>query len=189
MIPRVKLKNHQKACVLKIKLILKLNHLKAPTRELCQQLYGEVRRFSKNFSSLRTGIVFGGGNMYEQGKEIARGIDILVATPGRLIDHVKKGNITLDKVTIITLDEADRMLELGFESQVRSICNHVRPDRQCLFFSATFKKTIEKLARDILNDPITLTQGNAGQVNEDVTQICKFMGQGKYFKSKSECLK
>lgn len=149
----------------------------APTRELCQQLYQEVRKFAKNYSSLRVGIVFGGGNMYDQGKELKRGIEILIATPGRLIDHVKKGNTNLQRVTVITLDEADRMLELGFEPQVRSICNHIRPDRQCLFFSATFKKKIERLARDILNDPIKITQGNAGQVNEDVTQYGHIISQ------------
>lgn len=151
----------------------------APTRELCQQLYAEVRKFAKNYGEkLRIGIVFGGGNMYDQAKELRRGVEILIATPGRLIDHVKKENTNLRKVTILTLDEADRMLELGFEPQVRSICNHVRPDKQCLFFSATFKKKIEILARDILNDPIKITQGNAGQVNEDVKQIVHIMDQG-----------
>jgi len=116
--------------------------------------------------------------MYDQAKELKRGIEILIATPGRLIDHIKKGNTNLQRATILTLDEADRMLELGFEPQVRSICNHVRPDKQCLFFSATFKKKIERLARDILNDPIKITQGNAGQVNEDISQYGHIIGQG-----------
>jgi ATP-dependent RNA helicase DDX42 len=150
----------------------------APTRELCQQLYAEVRKFAKNYDSIRVGIVFGGVNMYEQGKELKMGVEILVATPGRLIDHVKKGNTELSSCTIICLDEADRMLELGFEPQVRSICNHVRPDKQCLFFSATFKKVIERLANNILNDPVKLTQGQIGQVNENVTQTFKILGQG-----------
>ena len=68
---------------------------------------------------------------------------------------------------------------LGFETQVRSIANHIRPDKQCLLFSATFKKKIEQLARDVLNDPIRISQGDAGQVNKDVTQIVHIMRQGK----------
>lgn len=72
------------------------------------------------------------------------GAEIVVATPGRIIDHVKGGGTNLQRVTFLVLDEADRMFELGFEPQVRSVCNHVRPDRQTLLFSATFKKKIER---------------------------------------------
>ena len=90
------------------------------------------------------------------------------------------GNTNLSRVSILAIDEADRMFELGFETQVRSIANHIRPDRQCLMFSATFKKKIEQLARDILNDPIRLSQGDAGQVNKDITQIVHIMQQGKH---------
>ena len=71
------------------------------------------------------------------------------------------------------LDEADRMFDMGFEPQVRSICDHVRPDRQCSLFSATFKKRIEKLARDVLTDPVKIVQGDVGAVSENVTQIVK----------------
>lgn len=76
----------------------------------------------------------------------------------------------MQRVTFLVLDEADRMFELGFEPQVRSVCNHVRPDRQTLLFSATFRKRIEKLAKDALHDPIKISQGLLGQANEDVTQ-------------------
>lgn len=76
----------------------------------------------------------------------------------------------MQRVTFLVLDEADRMFELGFEPQVRSVCNHVRPDRQTLLFSATFRKRIEKLARDALQDPVKISQGVLGQANEDVTQ-------------------
>jgi ATP-dependent RNA helicase DDX42 len=149
----------------------------APTRELSQQIYSEGKRFIKNYSKLHAGLCFGGGNMYDQGKELKRGCEILVATPGRLIDHVKKGNTSLSRVSILTIDEADRMFELGFETQVRSLANHIRPDKQCLLFSATFKKKIEHLAREILNDPIRISQGDAGQVNKDVTQTVHIMRQ------------
>lgn len=95
---------------------------------------------------------------------------MVVATPGRIIDHIKGAATNLQRVTFLVLDEADRMFELGFEPQVRSVCNHVRPDRQTLLFSATFRKRIEKLAKDALNDPIKISQGQLGQANEDVTQ-------------------
>lgn len=75
---------------------------------------------------------------------LKEGAEIVVATPGRIIDHVKGGATNLQRVTFLVLDEADRMFELGFEPQVRSVCNHVRPDRQTLLFSATFKKKIER---------------------------------------------
>lgn len=94
----------------------------------------------------------------------------MVATPGRIIDHIKGNATNLQRVTFLVLDEADRMFELGFEPQVRSVCNHVRPDRQTLLFSATFRKRIEKLAKDALKDPIRISQGLTGQANEDVTQ-------------------
>lgn len=121
----------------------------------------------------------------------------MVATPGRMIDLVKMKATTLTRVTFLVLDEADRMFDMGFgeqmhfntdcksrvpdgivpyfsffflEPQVRSICNHVRPDRQTLLFSATFKKRVEKLARDVLMDPVRIVQGDVGEANTDVTQ-------------------
>lgn len=99
------------------------------------------------------------------------GAEIVVATPGRIIDHIKGGATNLQRVTFLVLDEADRMFELGFEPQVRSVCNHVRPDRQTLLFSATFRKKIERLGKEALQDPIKITQGLIGKANEDVTQI------------------
>lgn len=98
------------------------------------------------------------------------GGEIVVATPGRIIDHIKGGATNLQRVTFLVLDEADRMFELGFEPQVRSVCDHVRPDRQTLLFSATFRKRIERLAKDALQDPIKISQGTTGQANEDVIQ-------------------
>jgi ATP-dependent RNA helicase DDX42 len=83
---------------------------------------------------------------------------------GRLIDLIKKKGTNLERVTYLVLDEADRMFDMGFEPQVRSIANHVRPDRQTLLFSATFKKRVEKLAREILDDPVRIIQGELGEV-------------------------
>lgn len=140
-----------------------------PTRELALQVYGEAKRFS---SSYRLSVVcaYGGGSKYEQSHDLEAGADIIVATPGRLIDLIKSGVTNLRGVTYLVLDEADRFFEMGFEVQVRSICNHIRPDRQTLLFSATFKKKIEQLARTVTENPVKIIQKSLGEANEDVTQ-------------------
>lgn len=145
-----------------------------PTRELCQQIHAECKRFGKAYS-LRSVAVYGGGNMWEQSKALQEGAEIVVCTPGRLIDHVKKKATSLQRVSYLVFDEADRMFDMGFEYQVRSIASHVRPDRQTLLFSATFRKKIERLARDILVDPIRVVQGDIGEANEDITQVVEML--------------
>ncbi|KAJ1527118.1 hypothetical protein ONE63_008653 [Megalurothrips usitatus] len=142
----------------------------APTRELSQQIYNEAKRFGKVYG-LQVCCCYGGGSKWEQSKALESGAEIVVATPGRMIDLVKMKATNLERVSFLVLDEADRMFDMGFEPQVRSICNHVRPDRQTLLFSATFKKRVEKLARDILTDPVRIVQGDVGEANEDVTQV------------------
>ncbi|KAM4531713.1 ATP-dependent RNA helicase DDX42 isoform 1-T1 [Odontesthes bonariensis] len=148
-----------------------------PTRELCQQIHAECKRFGKAYS-LRSVAVYGGGSMWEQAKALQEGAEIVVCTPGRLIDHVKKKATSLQRVTYLVFDEADRMFDMGFEYQVRSIASYVRPDRQTLLFSATFRKKIERLARDILIDPIRVVQGDIGEANEDVTQLVELLHGG-----------
>ncbi|XP_048470338.1 ATP-dependent RNA helicase DDX42 [Rhincodon typus] len=148
-----------------------------PTRELCQQIHSECRKFGKAYN-LRSVAVYGGGSMWEQAKALQEGAEIVVCTPGRLIDHVKKKATNLQRVTYLVFDEADRMFDMGFEYQVRSLANHVRPDRQTLLFSATFRKKIERLARDILVDPIRVVQGDIGEANEDITQIVEILAAG-----------
>nr|XP_056719325.1 ATP-dependent RNA helicase DDX42 isoform X2 [Euleptes europaea] len=145
-----------------------------PTRELCQQIHAECKRFGKAYN-LRSVAVYGGGSMWEQAKALQEGAEIVVCTPGRLIDHVKKKATNLQRVTYLVFDEADRMFDMGFEYQVRSVASHVRPERQTLLFSATFRKKIEKLARDILIDPIRVVQGDIGEANEDITQIVEIL--------------
>ncbi|XP_069041693.1 ATP-dependent RNA helicase DDX42 [Lepisosteus oculatus] len=148
-----------------------------PTRELCQQIHAECKRFGKAYN-LRSVAVYGGGSMWEQAKALQEGAEIVVCTPGRLIDHVKKKATSLQRVTYLVFDEADRMFDMGFEYQVRSVAGHVRPDRQTLLFSATFRKKIEKLARDILVDPIRVVQGDIGEANEDITQLVEVLPSG-----------
>ncbi|XP_029638136.1 ATP-dependent RNA helicase DDX42 isoform X1 [Octopus sinensis] len=142
----------------------------APTRELSQQIYHEAKKFGKVYN-IRVVCAYGGGSLWEQSKACQEGAEVIVATPGRLIDLVKKKATNLRRVTYLVFDEADRMFDMGFESQVRSIANHVRPDRQTLLFSATFRKKVERLARDILTDPIRVIQGELGEANQDVTQL------------------
>ncbi|XP_046846143.1 ATP-dependent RNA helicase DDX42-like isoform X2 [Xenia sp. Carnegie-2017] len=149
----------------------------APTRELSQQIYLEAKKFGKVYN-IRVACVFGGGNKYEQSKSLKEYPEIVVATPGRLIDHIKDKTTNLERVTFLVFDEADRMFDMGFEPQVRSIANHVRPDRQTLLFSATFKKKVELLCRDILTDPVRIVVGELGEANEDVTQIVQIFNDG-----------
>ncbi|XP_064455461.1 ATP-dependent RNA helicase DDX42-like [Ornithodoros turicata] len=149
----------------------------APTRELAQQIYLEAKRFGKVYN-ITAVCCFGGGSKWEQSKALEEGAEIVVATPGRMIDMIKMKATNLERVTMLVLDEADRMFDMGFEPQVRSICDHVRPDRQTLMFSATFKKKVERLARHALTDPIRVVQGDIGEANEDVMQLVLVMPPG-----------
>ncbi|KGN52865.1 DEAD-box ATP-dependent RNA helicase 24 [Cucumis sativus] len=142
----------------------------APTRELAHQIYLECKKFSKAHG-LRVSAVYGGMSKFDQLKELKAGCEIVVATPGRLIDMIKLKALTMSKATYLVLDEADRMFDLGFEPQIRSIVGQIRPDRQTLLFSATMPRKVEKLAREILTDPVRVTVGEVGMANEDITQV------------------
>jgi len=142
----------------------------APTRELCVQIYHEAKKFAKAYN-IQVMAVYGGASKTEQFKDLRKGFtELVVATPGRLIDMVKMKATNLSRVSYVVLDEADRMFDLGFEPQVRSILSNVRPDKQTLLFSATFAKRIEKLASEALTDPVRITVGGVGEANSDVTQ-------------------
>ncbi|CAL0308503.1 unnamed protein product [Lupinus luteus] len=142
----------------------------APTRELAHQIYLEAKKFAKSYG-IRVSAVYGGMSKLEQYRELKVGCEVVVATPGRLIDMLKMKALTMTRATYLVLDEADRMFDLGFEPQVRSIVGQIRPDRQTLLFSATMPRKIEKLAREILTDPIRVTVGEVGMANEDITQV------------------
>ncbi|EGC30233.1 hypothetical protein DICPUDRAFT_41749, partial [Dictyostelium purpureum] len=146
----------------------------APTRELAQQIYLETLKYSKYFK-LRTTVLYGGVSKQQQCKELKAGCEIVVSTPGRLIDMIKLKATKLNRVTYLVLDEADKMFDFGFGPQVLSIVNHVRPDRQTLLFSATFKQNVEDFARSILTDPIKISIGQAGSANSDITQIVQVL--------------
>lgn len=142
----------------------------APTRELAHQIYLETKKFAKSHG-IRVSAVYGGMSKLDQFKELKAGCEIVIATPGRLIDMLKMKALTMSRVTYLVLDEADRMFDLGFEPQIRSIVGQIRPDRQTLLFSATMPRKVEKLAREILSDPVRVTVGEVGMANEDITQV------------------
>ncbi|XP_045536772.1 ATP-dependent RNA helicase DDX42 [Papilio machaon] len=148
----------------------------APTRELAQQIYMEAKRFGKVYN-IRCVCCYGGGSKWEQSKALEGGAEIVVGTPGRMIDLIKCKATNLQRVTYLVLDEADRMFDMGFEPQVRSICNHVRPERQALLFSATFPRRVERLARDALHDPVRVQHGAAGEACDLVTQHVKIFNK------------
>ncbi|EKE40867.1 hypothetical protein ENUP19_0050G0059 [Entamoeba nuttalli] len=146
----------------------------APTRELGQQIYEEAVRFTED-TPIRSVCVYGGSDSYTQIQEMGKGCDILVATPGRLLYFTEKKIVSLSSVRYLIFDEADRMLDMGFEPQIREICedNEMPPvgKRQTLMFSATFPKQIQRLAADFLDDYVFITVGRAGSTVESIQQI------------------
>ena len=140
----------------------------APTRELAQQIEAETNKVLP--TTMRVACIYGGTPKFQQLQQL-RGAQILVATPGRLIDFLEARRLNLMRTTYLVLDEADRMLDMGFEPQVRSICSQIRPDRQTLMFSATWPKEIQALASQFQRDFIRLHVGSTELLaNTDVTQ-------------------
>lgn len=145
----------------------------APTRELATQIYEESRKFSYR-ARVRPCVVYGGADVVSQMRDLSRGCHLLVATPGRLADMIDRGKVGLDYVKFLVLDEADRMLDMGFEPQIRRIVeeDNMPPTgrRQTLMFSATFPKEIQRLAQDFLDNYIFLAVGRVGSTSENITQ-------------------
>ncbi|HGO8439477.1 TPA: DEAD/DEAH box helicase [Neisseria meningitidis] len=140
-----------------------------PTRELADQIDQNVQGYIKNLP-LRHTVLFGGMNMDKQTADLRAGCEIVVATVGRLLDHVKQKNISLNKVEIVVLDEADRMLDMGFIDDIRKIMQMLPRQRQTLLFSATFSAPIRKLAQDFMNAPETVEVAAQNTTNANVEQ-------------------
>jgi len=155
----------------------------APTRELAVQIQAEVATFcGGNGGSagcrLRSTCVYGGVPKYTQSKDLQRGVEILIATPGRLIDHLEAGKTNLRRITYLVLDEADRMLDMGFEDQIRAIVSQIRPDRQTLLWSATWPKAVQALAADYLKDDIQVRVGSLEiSANHRVRQLVRLCSE------------
>lgn len=144
----------------------------APARELAFQIFNQAKKFCRVLG-LRTACIYGGAGVAEQIADLKRGSEIVVCTPGRMIDILcmQAGKlVSLKRVTMVVMDEADRMFDMGFEPQIRMILQNIRPDRQTVLFSATFPKSIEKLAKSILRLPLEIIVGERSTVNKDITQ-------------------
>ncbi|WP_054285431.1 DEAD/DEAH box helicase [Gulbenkiania mobilis] len=141
-----------------------------PTRELADQIGVNVRAYTK-YLPLRSATVFGGVNMDPQVQELRRGAEILIATPGRLLDHVQQKTVQFNKVEMLVLDEADRMLDMGFIQDIRKILSLLPKERQTLLFSATFAPEIKRLAADFMRSPETVEVARRNATNDQVEQI------------------
>jgi ATP-dependent RNA helicase RhlE len=140
-----------------------------PTRELCQQVQLAAAKYGK-FLALRSTSIYGGAGMEQQIKALRRGADIVVATPGRLLDHMQRKTVDLSGIRILVLDEADRMLDMGFINDVRKIIAAIPSQRQTMLFSATISADIKTLASNILRDPQTVQVGERRNPAETIVQ-------------------
>ena len=141
-----------------------------PTRELADQVNDNLKAYAKN-TPLRVGVVFGGVDIKPQQAELLRGVEILTATPGRLLDHVEGRTVNLAQVQIVILDEADRMLDMGFLPDISRILKLLPKKRQNLMFSATFSPEIKKLAKNFLVTPVYVEVARENSVAETVEQV------------------
>ncbi len=140
-----------------------------PTRELADQVAQQVKLFAKH-TQLRSTVVFGGIDMKPQTLELKRGVEVLVATPGRLLDHIEAKNAVLNQVEYVVLDEADRMLDIGFLPDLERILSYLPKQRTTLLFSATFSPEIKRLAKSYLQDPITIEVARSNATASTVEQ-------------------
>lgn len=141
----------------------------APTRELAAQIHKVMRQMTDGMKMYGT-LLVGGESFRKQKEDLDEGIDYIIATPGRLIDHLQRKTVRLDRVGILVLDEVDRMLDMGFLPQVRTIMRHIPEKRQTLIFSATLPDEITKLANSYLHDPVRITIGNSSKPGEQIRQ-------------------
>src|SRR5687767_1618761 len=140
-----------------------------PTRELADQVAQQIKLYAKH-TNLRSTVVFGGMDMKPQTAELKRGVEVLVATPGRLLDHIEAKNAVLNQVEYVVLDEADRMLDIGFLPDLQRILSYLPKQRQTLLFSATFSPEIRKLAQSYLQDPLMVEVARPNATATNVEQ-------------------
>jgi ATP-dependent RNA helicase DBP3 len=149
----------------------------APTRELAMQIQ-ETFETNKKYTNVRSVCIYGGVPKGDQVRALKQGVDIVVATPGRLLDLMNDGAVLLEKVSYLVLDEADRMLDLGFEQNVKDIVGAIKSSRQTVMFSATWPQSVQKLANEFLSTPAHVTIGNTDgtlTANEKIVQIVEVM--------------
>jgi ATP-dependent RNA helicase RhlE len=149
----------------------------APTRELVGQIAETLARFTKG-TPQKVVMVVGGASLNRQREALARGADVLVATPGRLIDHLEQGNVSLERCGYLVLDEADHMLDMGFIHALRRIAKHIPQKRQTMMFSATMPRDIDEIAQTYLRDPVKVQVAPPGKPAEKVSQGVHFTPTG-----------
>jgi ATP-dependent RNA helicase RhlE len=142
----------------------------APTRELALQIAREFQLLSVSLR-MRATVIVGGESMDRQIREIRSGVQVVVACPGRLVDHLERGTIRLDQVQVVVIDEADRMLDMGFLPQLRRVLRAVRKPRQSLMFSATMDPEVERVAREFLNDPMKVRMNDTATPPTAIRQL------------------
>jgi len=142
----------------------------APTRELAAQVADSVRTYGR-YLPIRSSAIYGGVSINPQIRQLRKGVEILVATPGRLLDHVGQNTVDLSRVEILVLDEADRMLDMGFIGDIRKIIALLPKHKQTLFFSATFSDDIRRLSEDLLESPVSIKVARHNSASETVTQV------------------
>jgi superfamily II DNA/RNA helicase len=140
-----------------------------PTRELAAQVSENFEKYGKN-NRLTMALIIGGVSFEDQNKKLDRGVDVLIATPGRLLDQIDRGKIMLNGVEILVIDEADRMLDMGFIDDIEKICSRLPPRRQTLLFSATMDAQIERLTKKFLKDPVHVQVSRAASTADTIEQ-------------------
>ena len=141
-----------------------------PTRELAAQVEESIKTYGR-YLRLKTEVVFGGVGIRPQKDALRRGVDILIATPGRLLDHLRQKHLNFRSLEVLVLDEADRMLDMGFLPDIRTILGHLPKERQTLFFSATLSGEVKKLAGEILNNPHKIEVTPQGTPADGIRQV------------------
>jgi len=141
-----------------------------PTRELAAQVEESILSYGK-YLPLRSTAIFGGVKIGPQIKNLRNGVDIVVATPGRLLDHIDNNNVDLSSVNVLVLDEADRMLDMGFMPAIRKLLARMPRKKQTLFFSATFSPEIKRLANELLNSPVLIEVAQENSTAERISQV------------------
>ncbi|WP_299813526.1 DEAD/DEAH box helicase [uncultured Roseibium sp.] len=152
-----------------------------PTRELAAQVEENFEKYGTNHK-LNVALLIGGVSFSEQDKKLDRGTDVLIATPGRLLDHVERGKLLLQGVEILVIDEADRMLDMGFIPDIERICKLIPFTRQTLFFSATMPPEIQRLTEAFLQNPARIEVARTSSTSENVTQLLKATGSKDFDK-------
>jgi ATP-dependent RNA helicase DeaD len=148
----------------------------APTRELCVQITNDIKNFAKYFRNFNVTAIYGGANIDHQIRDIKRGSQIVVATPGRLTDMIQRRAINLNTVQIAVLDEADEMLNMGFKDDLDAILSETPSDKNTWLFSATMPKEVERIARNYMSDPVELSTGKKNEGAENIEHVYYVVG-------------